>query len=76
MKVNSLFTVLVVGGAALTANVGMAEDMLSEAPPITEQVFCNPQSEDTCVVTVVNNQCVLAPKPGLECCWGTSCESN
>lgn len=76
MKLNNLFKVLVIGGATLTAGVGLAQEAHPE-PSLAEvekaPVFCGQSYPNSCVATIVDNQCALAPAPGLECCWGTSC---
>jgi len=74
---NNLFKILVLGGAALTAQASFAVE--PSAPIIPNQVklapvFCDVNNSEICVATVVDNKCALAPKAGLECCWNTSCE--
>ena len=77
MKMNNLFKILVMGGAALTAQSTFAQDFVEAVSQQEDTlVLCHPEDKNTCVVTVVDNQCKLAPKPGLVCCWGTSCDAN
>jgi hypothetical protein len=76
MKLNNLFKVLVLGGAALSANTSLAQE---SNPTPTEEVkapaFCGQKYPGSCVPTIVDgNKCAIVPAPGLECCWGTSCD--
>jgi hypothetical protein len=81
MKTNKLFQALVVTGALMGANAmanspssAETERLLAslEAGSALEKtrVFCNSKDPEVCV----SIGCGLGkPKPGLECCWGTSC---
>ena len=78
MKSEKLFQLLVVGGSLLAAQPGTANELnLQEpagapvfcgGPETCEQVqFCSEEGE---VITK------LVVKEGLQCCWGTSCDSG
>jgi hypothetical protein len=75
MKMNNLFQVLVLGGALLSSQSGLAEGELTSAVGL-RQVFCDSKDRDVCVPAIVDDQCGLAPKAGLACCWNTSCDSQ
>jgi len=77
MKMNKLFQVLVVGGAMLSTN-GLLADQQNPTPaeldPESELVFCTePNIEKYCEEACDGK---LVAKEGLECCWGTSCETE
>lgn len=75
MKTNTLFNVLVVGGGLLAAGAAVGNQG-NEAPPTIPgfeagaQTFCQPKDPKSCVEKEDGS---FEPKPGLVCCWGTSC---
>ena len=74
LKVKTLMNVLVLGGAALVSQSLLAEEQSTPTQQITKNpAFCSSKSPDICEPKAIDQQCVLVPKEGLECCWGTSC---
>ena len=77
MNASSMFKVLVLGGALLTAHATSAQSRVAKfSLPIQLEnegalAFCEPKSPDFCEL---NGDGKSVPKPGLVCCWGTSCE--
>lgn len=75
LKIKTLMNVLVIGGSTLVSHQAFAEELITQPQPVMKSLaFCSAKDPRTCEAKVVDNQCTIAPKDGLECCWGTSCD--
>ncbi len=73
LSIKSLLNVLVISGAALVAHGQTTEELQIPGVEKSTVVFCSADNEEVCEAKVVNNQCSIVEKAGIECCWGTSC---
>ena len=78
MKANSLFKVVVLGGALIGTNAASAFERIPDIFELEEAeslAFCDPNPEaGTCEIDPATGKSVV--KAGLTCCWGTSCDAE
>ena len=76
MNANSLFKVLVLGGAMLTAGATRAEEVEHVVEDVIvelAQVLCMPVVPQSCELNAEGKSVV---KEGLVCCWATTCDTG